>query len=105
MRRNKLSMLGAGFAMALAGLMGSAQAASTATETLASQVRDFKATGAKHTNRRQTIEETIGGIPRVTYAPDYGMSPKEYGMRYGHGNSARRGNRLRLSHNAKLKRR
>ena len=66
--------------MALAGLMGTAQAASSATESLANQVRDYKATGAKHTQRAGTTEQTIGGIPLVSYHPDYGMSPKEYGM-------------------------
>jgi hypothetical protein len=34
-----------------------------------------------------------------------GMSPKEYGLSIYHGNKRKRSNRLRFSHNAKLKRR
>jgi hypothetical protein len=34
-----------------------------------------------------------------------GMCPKEYGLSIYHGNKRKRSNRLRFSHNAKLKRR
>lgn len=105
MKRNRLSMLGAGFAMALAGLMGTAQATQPVLTHHEARSSDYKDTGAKHTQKAGYKEQTIGGIPLATLLPDYGMSPKEYGMRYGHGNGSGRGNRLRLSHDAKLKRR
>jgi len=98
-------MLGAGFAMALAGLTGAAQAGQVNVPVNTVQ-GEIKGTPAKHSTRRQSIENVIGGLPLVSYIPDYGMSPKEYGIRYGDG-SSRKGklNKLRLSHDAKLKRR
>ncbi|MBB2148817.1 hypothetical protein [Pedobacter gandavensis] len=101
MKRNRLSMLGAGFALALAGFTGSAQAAQSLTATVQNEI---KAKPAKHT-QTYTIHNTVGGIPLTTFLPDYGMSPKEYGMRFGHGNRKGKSNRLRYSHNAKMKRR
>lgn len=35
----------------------------------------------------------------------FGMTPKEYGIRFGHGNKRGKTNRLRLSHNKKVKNR
>jgi len=105
MRKGKLSMLGAGFALALAGLTGSAQAVQPLTQTNTTQ-EETKSTPAKHSSRRQTIENTIGGIPLISHIPNYGMSPKEYGIRHGNGSSRKnKSNRLRYSHDAKLKRR
>jgi hypothetical protein len=93
------------FCLGLAGMTGTAQAMQSLAHTTHVSREEMKAVGAKHTRQSKTIEESIGGIPRVTFMPDYGMSPKEYGMKYGHGNKKGRSNRLRFSHNAKLKRR
>lgn len=65
----------------------------------------MKATAAKHSQSSNKIYNTIGGLPLTTILPDYGMSPREYGMRYGRGNRKGKSNRLRYSHNAKMKRR
>jgi hypothetical protein len=105
-RPNSLTMKKIAIAMSLslAAFIGGSQAMPPTTTHHSAQ-EETKAVGANHTRKARTIEETIGGIPRVTYYPDYGMSPKEYGMKYGHGNKKGKSNRLRFSHNAKLKRR
>lgn len=90
--------------MALVGLMGTAQASQPVLTHNEAKSADFKATGAKHTTRAERKVHSVGGLDLIQTG-EYGMSPKEYGIRYGHGNKASRGNRLRLSHNAKLKRR
>jgi hypothetical protein len=91
--------------LGLAGMTGAAQAMQSLAHTTHVTQEEMKAVGAKHTKKSRTIEETFGGLPLVSFMPDYGMSPKEYGMKYGHGNKKGRSNRLRFSHNAKLKRR
>jgi hypothetical protein len=91
--------------LGLAGMTGTAQAMQSLAHTTHVSQEEMKAIGAKHTKKYKITEETIGGIPLVSYLPDYGMSPKEYGMKYGHGNRKGKSNRLRFSHNAKLKRR
>lgn len=92
--------------MALAGLMGSAQASqpflnSTQTTNLS---KDLKATEAKKARNQYRTVHSAGGLDLLQRG-EYGMSPKEYGMRYGHGNRKGKINRLRHSHNAKMKRR
>lgn len=89
-------------AIALAGLTGAAQ---TSASLLQSSFNEMKATAAKHSQSSNKIYKMIGGLPVTTILPDYGMSPKEYGMRYGRGNRNGKSNRLRYSHNAKMKRR
>jgi len=106
MKRSKLSMLGAGFAMALAGLMGSAQAGQPTLVT-SQNVNDFK--GVRETKREtKNIEiNNTGGLdfPPI-YLPEPGLTPMQYGLRYGTGASRKgKSNRLRLSHNAKVGRR
>ena len=96
-------MLGAGFAMALAGLMGTAQA--TAPISQATTQNEIKSTPAKVYGRSTMKIHSVGGMDLVTFLPNYGISPKEYGIKYGHGNRKGKSNRLRLSHNAKLRRR
>lgn len=63
-----------------------------------------KSTAIQAPQQRNTIVNEIGGIPFASVFPNYGMSPKEYGMRYGNGGS-KKINRLRCAHNAKVKRR
>lgn len=99
-------MLGAGFAMALAGLTGSAQAAQPTLVT-SQNVQEIK--GVKETKREtKNIEvNNTGGLdfPPI-HLPEPGLTPKEYGMRYGNGASRKgKSNRLRYGHNAKIGRR
>jgi hypothetical protein len=101
-KRSRLSMLGAGFAFALAALAGSAQALPlTSAPTTQNET---KATAPKVTQRTAHKVHSVGGLDLMQYG-NYGMSPKEYGIKFGSGNQKGRCNRLRFSHNAKLKRR
>lgn len=93
-------------AIGLAGLMGIGQIAQSRVNEAAatrSESQPIKATRERKVSPYQHQVE-IGGIPLTHHIPSYGMSPKEYGMRFGNGGS-KRSNRLRYSHNAKVKRR
>lgn len=92
-------MMGAG----LSG--GTIASAASAPTPYVNHSQEMKATAPTLKNKKSRIVNEVGGIPLVGHYPDYGMSPKEYGIRFGHGNKQSRSNRLRLSHNAKLKRR
>jgi hypothetical protein len=102
-------MLGAGFALALAGLMGSAQA----TQPLTAAQQNVRSSGemkaARETRKsKEAINVNIdGGLDFNKFLfNDAGLSPKEYGLRFGSGASRKnKSNRLRFTHNAKVKRR
>jgi hypothetical protein len=99
--------IGAGFMLALAGLMGSAQASQSYVNAPTSQGqagKDLKATPAAHATRQARTVHTAGGLDLLQRG-EYGMSPMEYGMRYGHGNKGRHTNKLACSHRAKVSRR
>lgn len=98
--------IGAGFLMALAGLVGNAQATQPYVNTPTSQTagKDMKATPASHATRQARSVHSAGGLDLMQHG-EYGMSPKEYGMRFGHGNSKRHTNKLACSHKAKVGRR
>ena len=90
--------------MALAGSLGLAQ--TTQVNNTNTRANEIKATDLTSNRTSRKIINEVGGIPLVTYHPNYGLSPKEYGMRFGNGNYRKvKHNRLRYSHNAKLKRR
>ena len=93
--------------MALAGLMGSAQASQAYVNSPLTQNaagKDMKATPANSTRAQYRTVHTSGGLDLMQRG-EYGMSPMEYGMRYGHGNKGRHTNLNKCSHNSKLKRR
>lgn len=106
---NKFGLLGAGFAMALAGLMGTAQA----SQPLTAQTQNVRTSGELNATReyrksKEAININVDG--GLDFNPflfnDAGLSPKEYGLRFGTGASRKgKSNRLRYSHNAKLNRR
>lgn len=98
-------MIGAGFAMALGALTGTAQAAQ-ATLATSQNAHEIKAVRETKREPKKIEINNTGGLdfPPI-YFPEPGLSPKQYGIRFGHGNKVRKGNKLRLSHNAKLKRR
>jgi hypothetical protein len=101
-KRSRISMLGAGFAIALAALTGGAQALpKTAAPTTQNET---KATAPITKEREAHKVHSAGGLD-IMQLGQYGMSPKEYGLKYGHGNGKSRSNRLRFTHNSKLKRR
>lgn len=55
----------------------------------------------KYVTRHNVNGSGLDLITRGTF----GMTPKEYGIRYGHGNRKGKTNRLRLAHNKKVKNR
>lgn len=60
----------------------------------------------EHMRKRVKVVHEIGGLTLETLVSDYGMSPKQYGILFGHGGSRKaKTNFRRLAHNAKLKRR
>ena len=111
MKRNNLSRIGAGFALAVAAMMGSAQASQPVfaqTQQAQSQGNsEMKATREYRKSKEAINVNAYGGLDFNPYLfNDAGLSPKEYGLRYGTGKSRKnKSNRLRYSHNAKLNRR
>jgi hypothetical protein len=105
MRRNFTKGLGLA-ALALAGLAGTGQVAQSKALAPASvNTVEYNATKeAKRTKGAINVNQ-LGGLDMTPPIPrDFGLTPKEYGMRYGNGGS-KHSNRLRYTHNAKLKRR
>ncbi|WP_114937556.1 hypothetical protein [Mucilaginibacter endophyticus] len=90
--------------LALAGLAGAGQVASAHSQSAASTV-EYKATNERKAKKSKiAVNDVTGGLDFAPMLPKLGMSPKEYGLRYGSGGT-KRSNRLRYSHNAKVKRR
>lgn len=104
--RKRLSLLGAGFAMALGALGIAGSQTAQALPTAQANHRDAVAADTKSRNQTPGSEKRREFDPIASLMHDAGMSPKEYGLRYGSGASRKgKSNRLRLSHNAKLARR
>lgn len=87
----------------MAGLAGAGQVASAHTQSAASTVEYKATTDRKSKKEKITVNDVAGGLDFAPSNP-YGLSPKEYGQRFGRGGT-KRSNQLRYSHNAKLKRR
>lgn len=108
-KRKGLGILGMAIAMGLAGGIGTAQVGQSTTAPQTQNQRsasEMKATAPTKSTFRRSIYAQSGGLDVVIDGGVHGMSPKEYGMRYGNGNSRKvKHNRLRYSHNAKEKRR
>lgn len=108
MKRNFISKGMMGAAIALGALGGTGQVASALAKALA----DNSATAVSYKATKPTEKKSgaiginsVGGLDLPPMFPKgIGMTPKEYGMRYSNGGS-KRSNKLRYSHNAKVKRR
>lgn len=92
------------YAAALASLVGFGSTSKANTETLNTKTDVSIKADPKSTKRKTTgVVNTIGGIPITHLFPNYGMSPKEYGQRYGTGkNRKHKSNRQRYAHNSKV---
>lgn len=110
MRRTILGRAAGIGALAIASMLGSAQA----SQPLVSQTQQSQSQGgemkAVRDTRKSKEEINVNAFGGLDFNPflfrDAGISPKEYGLRYGSGKSrTSKSNRKRLSHNAKLKRR
>lgn len=102
-RKPTFGKLGIGFALALAGLAGTTQPATIVKQNTHQEQQ--KATAKKVVANHHVVRENVGGLDLVQHG-EYGMSPKEYGIRFGNGKSRKaKTNYNRLSHNAKIERR
>lgn len=81
-----------------------AQANKSLAVTNSSTVEYKATTRRKEAKQNITVNDVTGGLDMSMPVRDFGLTPKEYGMRYGSGGT-KRSNRLRYSHNAKVKRR
>lgn len=90
-------------AMALAGL-GMVGQSYPSLAKAANQVKTEQAAEISRKSKREAFPFTKAGGSTDPFGNPFGLTPKEYGMRYGNGGS-KRSNRLRYSHNAKVKRR
>ncbi|WP_342645011.1 hypothetical protein [Mucilaginibacter sp. CSA2-8R] len=90
------------YAAALASLVGLGSASKANTESLNTKTDVSIKADPKSTKRKTTgVVNTIGGIPITHLFPKYGMSPREYGQRYGNGkNRKHKSNRLRYARKA-----
>lgn len=108
-KSNKLAFIGAGFAMAVASLgLATSPKMNYANRAVVIEqnqtANNTKALAAKVIANHRIVRENVGGLDLVQ-SGEYGMSPKEYGLRFGNGKSKKgKTNFNRMSHNAKLKR-
>ena len=95
-------------AASIAASIGSAQAAQPmVTSAPSTKIEEIKSTSVSKPKKAVTSTvKTVGGLDIVheNYAV-FGLTPKEYGIRFGHGNKGRRSNMLRVSKRAKAKHR
>ena len=90
----------------LATAFGIGQPSSTMANNMPALQQEIKAVKEARRQTQKQAAEEIGGIPLKYEGIIYGLSPKEYGIKFGHGNKRKgKTNFLRLAHNAKLKRR
>lgn len=103
MKKSRLGMLGAGFAMAVAGLMGSAQATQPLTQAQQQTTGqgELKATVEKKRDKGAININALGGLDFNPYMLLATPSP----IWFGKSCRSAKTNKQRCSHNAKLKRR
>jgi hypothetical protein len=105
MKKNRLGIIGMSLmAFATMALPGSLAKANTPIEQSQAQ-SNSKATQPIKEGRKYYAQHSVGGLDIVGNGVGYGVSPMEYGLKFGHGNKSGHMNMLRVKHNAKLKRR
>ena len=109
-KKKSTGLIGMALALGLAGGLGTAQITQTALTNAPIQQSqrsgEMKATTPTKSVSRKIVYQQSGGLDVIQEGGVYGLSPKQYGMQYGNGKSRKvKHNRLRYSHNAKLKRR
>jgi hypothetical protein len=111
MKAKKIGVIASAMAIGMAGMLGTAQVSQSTVVNQQQQTRnlptqEIKSTAPRKSVSRKSIIAQAGGLDVVLEGGVFGLTPKQYGMRFGNGKS-RLGkvNKLRLSHNAKLKRR
>lgn len=108
-KRNRIGLIATTLAAVLAGSIGVGQSVANAnpntTRGIEQNVKSTPAAPEKKRGFHKEFMRSAGGLSMMNHFTDYGMSPMEYGMRFGHGNSRKHTNLLRCSHNSKIKRR
>lgn len=109
MAKKKLGLIGMALAVAMAGGLGAAQVSQSTVASPISQNQrsgEMKATAPTKSVSRKIVAAHSGGLDIIQEGGVFGLTPMQYGMQYGNGKSRKiKHNRLRYSHNAKLKRR
>ena len=109
MAKKKFGLIGMALAIAMAGGIGTAQVSQSTVASPISQNQrssEMKATAPTKSISRRSVIAQAGGLDVIYEGGNHGLSPMQYGMQYGNGKSRKiKHNRLRYSHNAKLKRR
>jgi hypothetical protein len=102
----KRSLKGIGIiAATMAAALTTAPQATTMAHTT-HQVQEQKAARIEKSHQKSVhVENHRSGLDVVSFYPDYGLSPKEYGQRFGCKKHGKKTNFKRLSHNAKVRRR
>jgi len=109
MKNRRIGMMAAAFAIGLAGSLGTAQVSQSTTAPLSQNQRstgEIKATSPTKSVRHKSVVAQAGGLDVIYEGGVFGMTPMQYGMKYGNGKSRKgKTNFARLSHNAKVSRR
>ena len=88
--------------LGMTALMGQAQAKPQAQSKDISQ---YEATLKKEAKKAKASQATLEDLLSSKSSGQFGLTPKEYGIRFGTGKSrSKKSNRLRYTANAKLKR-
>lgn len=106
MKRKRIASIAAVSAAAIAmALNPQAGTVKQSNEVTTSQ--EQKQTATKETVAKKVTRHNVNGsgLDLVRTGGDYGMSPKEYGIRFGRGNRAGKKNMLMVSHSYKVKKR
>src|SRR5690606_1674743 len=104
--RKMIAAIGVGAATIAMSLGAQTAPVSQANQTTVQQ--EVKATPREEKVRQKHTKHNVGGsgLDLVTHWPNFGLSPKEYGMRYGDGKSRKgKTNKLHVKHSYKVKRR
>jgi hypothetical protein len=109
-KKKSIGLIGMALALGLAGGLGTAQISQTALTNAPVQQSqrsgEMKATAPTKSISYRSVIAQAGGLDVIYEGGVFGLTPMQYGMQYGNGKSRKgKHNRLRYSHNAKLKRR
>ena len=104
--RIALAIIGAGFSLAHVSAMVSVESKSPTVFVVEDNPKAVLPEQKRKEPEAIKIDPYTGGLDfdPISFSMP-GLSPKEYGLSIYHGNKRKRSNRLRFSHNAKLKRR
>lgn len=104
--RKMIATIGVGAATMAMSLGAQVAPVNQTNQTTVQQ--EVKATPREEKVRQMHTKHNVGGsgLDLVTHWPNVGLSPKEYGIRYGDGKSRKgKANKLHLKHGYKIKRR